>query len=105
MLAYQCPGNVFVVMNNLFTKLLDQGIIRFVDDILVYSHTRDKHVQLLHMVFDKLRKHSFYCKLKKCSFFHNTAAFIDLDVTPDGFKISDTKVKSLCNWPLTMIVK
>ena len=32
------------VMNNLFPDLLDRGIIVFLDDILVYSHTRDKHI-------------------------------------------------------------
>ena len=47
------------VMNNLFTDLLDCGVIVFLDDILVYSHTRDKHVQLLHTVFGKLHEHRF----------------------------------------------
>ena len=41
-------------MNNLLTNLLDRGIIVFLDNILVYSHTRDVHVQLLHTVFGKL---------------------------------------------------
>ena len=38
------PATVMWVMNNLFTDLLDQGIIVFLDDVLVYSHTRDEHV-------------------------------------------------------------
>ena len=31
-------------MNNLFTDLLDRGIIVFLDDVLVYSYTSDEHV-------------------------------------------------------------
>ena len=97
---------VFVwVMNNLFTNLLDQGIIVFLDDILVYSHTRDKHVQLLHKVFDKLHEHRFYCKLKKCSFFHMTTTFLGFDVTLEGLKISDAKLKNLRDWPLPTTMK
>ena len=86
------------VMNNLFTNMLDRGIIVFLDDVLVYSHTRDKHVRLLHTVFGKLSKHRFYCKLKKCSFFHTSTMFFGFDVTPEGLKISDAKVKSLKEW-------
>ena len=99
------PAMFMRAMNYLFINLLNRCIILFLDDILVYSHTRDEHVQLLHMVFDKLREHWFYCKLKKCSFFHMTTTFLGFDVTPEGLKISDAKVKSLCKWPQPTTVK
>ena len=54
-------------INNLFADLLDHSIIMFLDNVLVYSHTRGKYVQLLCMIFDKLREHLFYCKLKTCT--------------------------------------
>ena len=38
------PATFMWVMNNLFTDLPYQGVIVFLDNILVYSHTRDKHV-------------------------------------------------------------
>ena len=93
------PETFMRVMNYLFTDLLYQGVIEFLNDMLVYSPTRDKHVQLLHMVFGKLRKHRFYCKLKKCSLFRTSTMFFGFDVTPEGLKISDAKVKSLREWP------
>ena len=93
------PATFMRAMNNLFTDLLDRGVIVFLDDILVYSHTREEHVQLLRTVFGKLREHRFYCKLKKCSFFRTCTTFLGFDVTPEGLKISDAKVKSLREWP------
>ena len=99
------PAMFMQVMNNLFTDLLDHGIIVFRDDVLVYNHTRDEHFQLLCMVFDKLCEHCFYCKLKKCSSFHTTTAFLVFNITLDGFKICNAKVKSFCNWPQPMNVK
>ena len=93
------------VMNNLLTNLLDCGIIVFLNDILVYSGTRDEHIQLLCMVFGKLREHRFYCKLKKCSFFCTNTTFLGFDFTPEGLEISDAKVKSLCDWPQPTTVK
>ena len=76
----------------------------FLDDILVYSHTKDGQVQLLGTVFDKLCEHQFYCKLKKGSFFHTTTKFLGFDVTSDGLKISDAKLKGLHyqSLPITM---
>ena len=49
------PATFMWVMNNLFTDLLDRGIIVFLDDILVYSHTRDEHIRMLCTVFGKLQ--------------------------------------------------
>ena len=93
------PATFMRAMNNLFTDLLDRGVIVFLDDVLVYSHTRGEHVQLLHTVFEKLREHRFYCKLKKCSFFRTSTIFLGFDITPEGLRISDAKVKSLREWP------
>ena len=99
------PATFIRVMNNLFTDLLDHGVIVFLDDVLVYSHTREEHVQLLRTVFRKLREHRFYCKLKKCSFFRTYTTFLGFDVTPEGLKISDAKVESLREWPQPTTVK
>ena len=75
------PATFMRVMNNLFTNLLDRGVIVFLDDVLLYSHTREEHVQLLCTVFGKLREHCFYCKLKKCSFFRTSTTFLGFDIT------------------------
>ena len=99
------PATFIWAMNYLFIDLLDHGIIVFIDDVLVYSHTRDKHVQLLRTVFGKLRENWFYCKLKKCSLFHTSTTFLGFNVTPEGLKISDTNVKSLREWPRPITVK
>ena len=99
------PVTFMWVMNNLFSNLLDHGVIVFLDDVLVYSHSRDEHIQLLNMVFNKLCKYHFSCKPKKCSFFNATTTFLGFDDTPDELKISNAKVKNLCDCPPTITVK
>ena len=47
----------------------------------------------------------FYCKLKKCSFLHNSKKFLSFDITPKGMHISDLKVQSLNVWPVPTTVK
>ena len=48
--------------------LLDNRVVVFLDDVLIYSTMVEEHFKLLEKVFACLHKYEFYCKLKKCSF-------------------------------------
>ena len=89
------PATFMRAMNNLFADLLDNGVIIFLDDVLIYSATWSEHLALLRAVMDRLRQHQFYCKLKKCQFGKATTTVLGFDVTSDGMKISTEKIKSL----------
>ena len=45
------PGTFQRVMNNVFFKLLDKGVLVYLDDILIYSKTQEEHIALLKEVF------------------------------------------------------
>jgi hypothetical protein len=62
------PATFQSVMNLIFAHLLRKGVLVFMDDILIYSSTLSKHINLLQQVFDILRDQKFYVKLSKCSF-------------------------------------
>ena len=55
-------------MNQVFKSYLDQFVVVFMDDILVYSWSREKHEQHLRIVLQILRKRELFVKLKKCEF-------------------------------------
>ena len=93
------PATFMRAMNNLFVDLLDKGVVVFLDDILIYSDTLQRHLALLRQVFDRLRKHNFFCKLKKCNFLQTSTTFLGFDVSQEGVSISDKKVKSCIDWP------
>ena len=86
------PATFMWMMINLFADMLDKGVIVFLDDVLIYSTTVDKHFELLEKVFACLHKYEFYCKLKKCSFLQRTTTFLGFDIIPEGLQISDAKV-------------
>ena len=99
------PATFMPTMNNLFLDLLDFGVVVFLDDILMYSCTVNEHFTLLEKVLACLHQYTFYCKLKKCSFLHNSKTFLGFNITPKGICISDLKVQNLKNWPVPTIVK
>ena len=89
------PAMFMQTMTNLFSDMLDSGVAVFLDDILMYSGTVDKYFMLLEQVLVCLYQYMFYCKLRKCSFLCNSTMFLGFDVTLEGMRISDLKVRSL----------
>ena len=45
------PEMFMRMMNNLFKDMLDQGVVVFLDDVLIYSTTLEGHFKLLEKVF------------------------------------------------------
>ena len=56
------------VMNDVFCEYLDDFILVFLDDILVYSKNGEQHEQHLRKTLEKLREHKLYGKKSKCLF-------------------------------------
>ena len=62
------PAMFLWMMNTLLEDMLDNGVVVFLDDVLIYSTTAEEYFELLEKVFTCLCTYKFYCKLKKCSF-------------------------------------
>jgi hypothetical protein len=57
------------LMNGIVREYLDKFVIVFLDDILIYSKSKEEHEKHLRMVLQVLREHRLYAKLRKCSFY------------------------------------
>ena len=55
-------------MNTILSNLLVSFELVYLDDILMYSTSDDKHKHHLRFVFECLHKHVLYAKLSKCDF-------------------------------------
>ena len=56
------------LMTDLFRKELDDFVLLFFDDILIYSENKEEHKQHLCHVLEILRKTQVYAKKSKCIF-------------------------------------
>jgi len=48
------PATFQRMMNNIFFEMLDNGVLVYLDDVLIYSKTVEEHIQLLDKVFTLL---------------------------------------------------
>ena len=62
------PATFMDLMNKEFKPYLDQLVVVFIDDILVYSKSGEEHERHLSIVLQPLRDKQLYAKLKKCEF-------------------------------------
>jgi hypothetical protein len=53
-------------MNRVFHDYLDQFIVVFIDDILIYSKKLEEHEEHLRKILERLRSEKLYSKLEKC---------------------------------------
>jgi hypothetical protein len=47
------PAYFMYLMNKVFMEYLDKFVMVFIDDILVYSRSKEEHEEHLHLVFAK----------------------------------------------------
>ena len=53
-------------MNAVMSSYIDDFVLVYLDDMLLYSNNAKEHETHLHQVFDKLREHKLQAKTKKC---------------------------------------
>ena len=73
-------------------------MVVFIDDILVYSKSREEHERHLSIVLQTLRDKQLYAKLKKCELWLDRISFLGHVVTKDGISIDPGKVDAMSNW-------
>ena len=62
------PDAFMDLMNRVFHPHLDQFVVVFIDDILVYSKDAHEHELHLRLVLQILREKQLFSKLSKCDF-------------------------------------
>ncbi|XP_062086074.1 uncharacterized mitochondrial protein AtMg00860-like [Humulus lupulus] len=87
------------LMNRAFNEYLDQFVIVFIDDILVYSKAEEEHEEHLRITLQRLREHQLYAKYKKCELWLSEVGFLGHIVTDGGVKVDPAKIAAVKAWP------
>ena len=80
------PATFQTLMNDIFRDLLDDYVVVYIDDILIFSKTKEDHEQHVREVLERLAKHQLYARMSKCVFFMDEVEYL-------GFILSEGKVR------------
>ena len=92
------PTAFMDLMNRVFRPYVDQFVVVFIDDILVYSKDTLEHEQHLRIVIEMLKEKKLYAKLSKCDFCLKEVSFLDHIVLAEGIRVDPIKIETIANW-------
>ena len=92
------PAAFMDLMNGVFRPYLDSFVIVFIDDILIYSRSKEEHEHHLRIVLGILKEKKLYAKFSKCEFWLSSVAFLGHVVSKEGIMVDSKKIEAVRDW-------
>ncbi|GJS01341.1 putative reverse transcriptase domain-containing protein [Tanacetum coccineum] len=86
------------LMNWVCRPYLDKFMIVFIDDILIYSKTKEEHDAHLKLILELLKKEELYAKFSKCDFWLSKVQFLGHVIDSEGIHVDPAKIESIKDW-------
>src|SRR5437899_9594588 len=86
------------MMHDVLREFLDQGVVVYLDDILIYSETEEQHVDLMRKVLQQLKDYQLGVNVEKSVFHTQEVEFLGYIVNTEGVEMSEKKVKAIREW-------
>ena len=83
------------IMDIAFVLLKDKFVLIYLDDLTVYSHIHEEHLQHLRRVFLKCRKFGISLNSKKSQFALSKGRLLGHIVSSEGVKIDPVRVEAI----------
>ena len=87
------PATFCNLMSDVLFDYIDDFVILYLDDIMVYSQTLSEHEMHLKKVFQRLREHKLYLKLEKCEFVREHITFLGHKIGEGQIRMDERKVQ------------
>ena len=93
------------MMDDLFDDMLDEGVIIYLDDILIYAENMAEHQRLVKEVLKRLDKAGLSINAKKSQWHSSKVEFLGYITSEDSITISTEKVQAVKDWPILKTVR
>jgi hypothetical protein len=93
------PATFQGLMNSIFKECVDEFVVIYLDDILVFSRSETEHELHLETVLRILQANNLFVKLSKCRFFSSSIEFLGHIVSSRGISVDPAKTQAIAAWP------
>jgi hypothetical protein len=83
------------MMNDVLREYLDDFVVCYINDILIFSKNMADHECHVRLVLEKLQKVGLYAKLKRCRFHQSKVEFLGYIISGDGVHMDPHKVQTI----------
>ena len=92
------PGTFQRLMELCLGDMMFEGVLIFIDDVLIYSRTFEEHKKRLQEVLSKLEASGLKCKLSKCEFLMEEVHFLGHTISAKGVATDPSKISAIKDW-------
>src|SRR5262249_25170295 len=93
------PATFQQTVNQIFSEFIDDFLVVYLDDILVYSSTHEKHEEHLRKVLQCMTEHKLRAREHKCRFLQTEVDYLGYIVGNGAIKHDPKRTKALKDWP------
>lgn len=93
------PSDFQWVTNHILGPYLDQFILVYLDDILIYSKTEEEYIVYMKKVLQALEDHDLFCHPKKSVFGFHKIKFVGHMVSGEGISMDEDNILAIKTWP------
>jgi len=92
------PSTFQDIMNHIFSDMLDMGTFAYMEDILVYADTEEKHDETLREVLKRLENNGLAVSPEKCLWKTQEVEFLGYIIGRNGMRMSEETVEAILGW-------
>ncbi len=82
-------------MNDTLMNYLDEFVTAYLNDIIVYSNSKRKHIQHVRKILQRLRETNIQADVDKCEFHIIKTKFLNMIMNRDEIKMNFEKIKAI----------
>lgn len=94
------PAVFQALVNDVLRDYLNKFVFVYLDDILIFSRSRQEHIHHVQSVLQLLLKNSLFVKAEKCHFHASSVSFLGYIVGHNRMEMDPDKVSAVTSWPV-----
>ena len=91
------PSTFMRLMNEVLEPFINHFVVVYLDDILIFSKSKEEHLTHLELVLKKLREKELKINLDKCFFMKEELVFLGFFISKGNLKMDLEKVEAILN--------
>ena len=85
------------LMNEVLKRFLGNFVIVYLDDTLIFSKTKEEHLEHIRQLLQRLKEEKLLINLKKCSFMQKEIVYLGILISANGLRWILRRLKKFLN--------